>query len=83
MVEPEEEDEEEGVEEPEAQSEQEEEKEKDQEIDWEEILLDGFDTGGRREEHEEKEYYEPVTSTRATGRPPPRSDHALVSTAAS
>src|SRR5262249_42562730 len=27
----------------------------------EEILLDGFDTGGRREEHEEKEYYEPVT----------------------
>jgi RNA polymerase sigma-54 factor len=31
------------------------------EIDWEEILLDGFDTGGRREEHEEKEYYEPVT----------------------
>jgi RNA polymerase sigma-54 factor len=61
MVEPEEEDEEEGVEEPEAQSEQEEEKEKDQEIDWEEILLDGFDTGGRREEHEEKEYYEPVT----------------------
>jgi RNA polymerase sigma-54 factor len=32
------------------------------EIDWEEILLDGFDTaGGRREEHEEKEYFEPVT----------------------
>src|SRR6185369_11258427 len=32
------------------------------EIDWEEILLDGFDTaGGRREEHEEREYYEPVT----------------------
>jgi RNA polymerase sigma-54 factor len=31
------------------------------EIDWEEILLDGFETGGRREEHEEKEYYEPVT----------------------
>jgi RNA polymerase sigma-54 factor len=31
------------------------------EIDWEEILLDGFDAGGRREEHEEKEYYEPVT----------------------
>ena len=30
-------------------------------IDWEEILLDGFDAGGRREEHEEKEYYEPVT----------------------
>ena len=32
------------------------------EIDWEEILLDGFDTaGGRREEHEEREYFEPVT----------------------
>jgi RNA polymerase sigma-54 factor len=32
------------------------------EIDWEEILLEGFDVGGRREEHEEKEYYEPVTA---------------------
>ncbi|MDQ3697323.1 MAG: RNA polymerase factor sigma-54 [Gemmatimonadota bacterium] len=31
------------------------------EIDWEEILLNGFDAGGRHEEHEEKEYYEPVT----------------------
>src|SRR5436309_8228054 len=31
------------------------------EIDWEEILLEGFDAGGRREEHEEREYYEPVT----------------------
>jgi RNA polymerase sigma-54 factor len=30
-------------------------------IDWEEILLDGFDPGGHREEHEEREYYEPVT----------------------
>lgn len=60
MVEPEEEDEEEGNE-PEATAEEEERKEKDDEIDWEEILLDGFDTGGRREEHEEKEYYEPVT----------------------
>jgi RNA polymerase sigma-54 factor len=60
MVEPEEEDEEEGTEEPAAEQE-EEQKEKDDEIDWEEILLDGFDTGGRREEHEEKEYYEPVT----------------------
>lgn len=60
MVEPEEEDEEEGTEEPAAEAE-EEQKEKDEEIDWEEILLDGFDTGGRREEHEEKEYYEPVT----------------------
>src|SRR3954466_14014867 len=32
------------------------------EIDWEEILLDGFDTaGGRREEHEEREYFEELT----------------------
>ncbi len=31
------------------------------EIDWEEILLNGFDAGGRHEEHEEKEYFEPVT----------------------
>ncbi|MBA3405930.1 MAG: RNA polymerase factor sigma-54, partial [Gemmatimonadaceae bacterium] len=39
-----------------------EEKEREGEIDWEEILLDGFDTaGGRREEYEEREYYEPVT----------------------
>jgi len=29
-------------------------------IDWEEILLDGFDTPGHREEHEEREYYEAV-----------------------
>jgi RNA polymerase sigma-54 factor len=35
-------------------------KEKD-EIDWEEILLDGFDTGGHREEREEREHFEPVT----------------------
>ncbi|HEX5724069.1 MAG TPA: RNA polymerase factor sigma-54 [Longimicrobiaceae bacterium] len=37
-----------------------EEKEED-EIDWEEILLNGFETGGRREEYEEREYYEPVS----------------------
>ncbi|MEN8374836.1 MAG: RNA polymerase factor sigma-54 [Gemmatimonadota bacterium] len=42
------------------------EKEKDKEeksedeIDWEEILLDGFDAGGRKAEYEAKEYYEPV-----------------------
>ncbi len=30
------------------------------EIDWEEILLDGFDAGGRRQEYEQKDYYEPV-----------------------
>jgi RNA polymerase sigma-54 factor len=62
MIEPDEEDEEEGetVQE-EATPETEAEKEEKGEIDWEEILLDGFDAGGRREEHEEREYYEPVT----------------------
>src|SRR5690606_23401380 len=38
-----------------------EEKEKSEEIDWEEILLDGFEAGGRRQEYEEKEYFEPVS----------------------
>jgi RNA polymerase sigma-54 factor len=33
-------------------------KETDDEIDWEEILLDGFETGGRRAEYEAKEYFE-------------------------
>src|SRR5687767_1448350 len=61
LVEAEEEDEE-GETEAEAVAETPEEKERGEEIDWEEILLDGFDTaGGRREEHEEREYYEPVT----------------------
>jgi RNA polymerase sigma-54 factor len=41
----------------EVQKEKEKEKE---EIDWEEILLDGFEAGGRRAEFEDKEYYEPV-----------------------
>ncbi len=41
-----------------------EEKEKEDEIDWEEILLDGFDAGGRRAEYESKDYYEPVTVDR-------------------
>ncbi|MEO7455785.1 MAG: RNA polymerase factor sigma-54 [Gemmatimonadaceae bacterium] len=62
MIEPDEEDEEEGTEpQEEAAPETEAEKEAKDEIDWEEILLDGFDAGGRREEHEEREYYEPVT----------------------
>jgi RNA polymerase sigma-54 factor len=66
MVEPEE-DEEENENENEEETveaepaEQTEEKSSNDEIDWEEILLDGFDAGGRREEHEEREYYEPVT----------------------
>ena len=35
--------------------------EKDQEIDWEEILLNGFDVGGTRQQFEAQEYIEPVT----------------------
>ncbi len=31
------------------------------EIDWEEILLEGFDAGGHREEREEREHFETVT----------------------
>jgi RNA polymerase sigma-54 factor len=62
MIEPEEEDDEDGIEQQEEPNpETEAEKEEKGEIDWEEILLDGFDAGGRREEHEEREYYEPVT----------------------
>ncbi len=61
LVEQDEEDEEEGSETETEVTEQQEEKQQSDEIDWEEILLDGFDAGGRREEHEEKEYYEPVT----------------------
>ncbi len=60
MVEPEEEEAEGEVSEPETSPPEEPEKGPD-EIDWEEILLDGFDAGGRREEHEEREYYEPIT----------------------
>jgi len=62
MVEPEEDEEESEEETVEAEAATEtEEKTNNDEIDWEEILLDGFDAGGRREEHEEREYYEPVT----------------------
>ncbi len=38
-----------------------EEKKEEEEIDWEEILLNGFEAGGRREEYEQREYYEPVS----------------------
>jgi len=62
MVEPEEDEEDEGeVQEETPNPEAEPAKDEKGEIDWEEILLDGFDAGGRREEHEEREYYEPVT----------------------
>jgi RNA polymerase sigma-54 factor len=57
----EDEDEEEDGEEVVEEATPEEQKSTDDEIDWEEILLDGFDTGGHREEREEREHFEPVT----------------------
>ena len=36
------------------------EKKADEEIDWEEILLDGFDAGGRRQQYEQREFYQPT-----------------------
>src|SRR5690606_23001669 len=36
------------------------EKEANDEIDWEEILLDGFDAGGRRQQYEQREFYQPT-----------------------
>jgi RNA polymerase sigma-54 factor len=32
----------------------------DDQVDWEEILLDGFDVGGRREQYEHREFFEPT-----------------------
>ena len=40
------------------------EQQKNETVDWEEILLDGFASDGPREEHEEREYYEPVSVER-------------------
>jgi RNA polymerase sigma-54 factor len=60
MIEPDEEDAEEGTAVEELTKEEQERQQKD-EIDWEEILLDGFDAGGRKEEFEEREYIEPIT----------------------
>jgi RNA polymerase sigma-54 factor len=37
------------------------EKSGDDDIDWEGVLLDGFETGGQREEADTREWYEPVT----------------------
>jgi RNA polymerase sigma-54 factor len=61
MVEPEEDEDENAEEGEEVEAAAEPEKQQKDEIDWEEILLDGFDAGGRKEEHEEREYFEPVT----------------------
>ncbi|HSE27391.1 MAG TPA: RNA polymerase factor sigma-54 [Gemmatimonadales bacterium] len=57
LVEPEEE---EGTAEKTAETEKAE-KEKEDEVDWEEILLNGFEVGGQREQFESLEYAEPVT----------------------
>ena len=43
------------------QEKEKEQKEKEDEMDWEEILLNGFDVGGTREQFEQQEYTEPVT----------------------
>ena len=75
MIEPDEEDSEEDderegeegpvdLEEPEMAPQEERESAANETIDWEEILLDGFETNGVREEHEEREYYEPVSVDR-------------------
>ena len=47
--------------EPDSPAEAEPEKTGDDDVDWEAVLLDGFETGGQREEHEQREWYEPVT----------------------
>ncbi|HXE57444.1 MAG TPA: hypothetical protein VNK43_05545, partial [Gemmatimonadales bacterium] len=57
LVEPEEEE----LAEPATPEQEKEKQEKEDETDWEEILLNGFDVGGAREEYEEREYVEPVT----------------------
>src|SRR3954466_3721650 len=44
-----------------AAEEKKEQKEKEEEVDWEEILLNGFEVGGTREQYEQLEYTEPVT----------------------
>jgi RNA polymerase sigma-54 factor len=44
-----------------AAEEQKEQKEKQEEVDWEEILLNGFEVGGTREQYEQLEYTEPIT----------------------
>src|SRR5438876_3352961 len=59
LLEPE--DEEQEKESAEKEKEKEKEKqEKEEEIDWEEILLNGFDAGGTKQQYEETEYLEPV-----------------------
>jgi len=59
LLEPEDEDQDKESAETEKEKEKEK-QEKEQEIDWEEILLNGFDVGGMRQQYEEQEYLEPV-----------------------
>jgi RNA polymerase sigma-54 factor len=63
LLEPEEEDREPETQEKEKEKEKEK-QEKEEEIDWEEILLNGFDAGGTRQQFEEQEYLEPVSVQR-------------------
>ena len=51
----------ENLSEPEVLAENEPEKSGDDDVDWEAVLLDGFETGGQREETEQQEWFEPVT----------------------
>jgi RNA polymerase sigma-54 factor len=60
LLEPEEE-EQEGADREKDKEQEKEQAAKDEEMDWEEILLNGFDVGGTREQHEQLEYTEPVT----------------------
>lgn len=64
LVDPSEEDSEEASPEPEAPEASDADELKKEEIDWEEILLGGFDTGGVREEYEAREYVEPTAVAR-------------------
>ena len=43
--------------------EEEQEEQDEDEVDWEEILLNGFDAGGRRAEYEEREYFQPTAAS--------------------
>jgi len=60
LLEPEEE-EQEGADREKDKEQEKEQAAKDDEMDWEEILLNGFDVGGTREQHEQLEYTEAVT----------------------
>jgi RNA polymerase sigma-54 factor len=63
LLEPEEE---ESLEQPTDNAKEKEQTQKDDEVDWEEILLNGFEVGGAREQYEQLEYTEPVTVETAT-----------------